>query len=228
MYGDSTSPTGYSYAAGDSSNAVAIAQLESTIAQGSTSSGLQPGASLGSVTVAGVDVTGAAVNSNFSISVPAGSTTVTFNNGTTTDTGALSVGTDPSGNQVVTVDASNFGVRLTLVAPSSMSLSSVLASLNGQSVATASAPSTIDDQYGQQVAALGVDSNSAQNEAQNQQVLIAQLQKQREQTSGVSIDEETTHLIEYQHAYQAAARVVTTADEMLDTLINNTGLVGRG
>ena len=119
-------------------------------------------------------------------------------------------------------------VHLTLVAPSSMSLSSVLAPLNGQSVAAASRPSTIGDQYGQQIAALGVDSKAAQNQAQNQQVLVSQLQKQREQTSGVSLDEESTHLIEYQRAYQAAARVITTADEMLNTLINGTGLVGRG
>ena len=109
-----------------------------------------------------------------------------------------------------------------------MSLSSVLAPLNGQSVAAASRPSTIGDQYGQQIAALGVDSKAAQNQAQNQQVLVSQLQKQREQTSGVSLDEESTHLIEYQRAYQAAARVITTADEMLNTLINGTGLVGRG
>ena len=41
------------------------------------------------------------------------------------------------------------------------------------------------------------------------------------------MDEETTQLITYQHAYQGAARVMTAIDEMLDTLINRTGLVGR-
>jgi flagellar hook-associated protein 1 FlgK len=35
-------------------------------------------------------------------------------------------------------------------------------------------------------------------------------------------------MIQFQHAYQAAARVITTMDEMLNTLINGTGLVGRG
>ena len=229
MYPDTTSSTGYSFARGDSSNAVALAQLESTITQASTSSGLQPGTNLGGVTIFGVDLARAAVNSSISMSVPAGSSTVTFTSSAgASATGALTVGTDASGNQVVTVEGTSLGVRLTLVAPSSMSLSSVLAPLNGQSVAAASRPSTIGDQYGQQIAALGVDSKAAQNQAQNQQVLVSQLQKQREQTSGVSLDEESTHLIEYQRAYQAAARVITTADEMLNTLINGTGLVGRG
>jgi flagellar hook-associated protein 1 len=40
----------------------------------------------------------------------------------------------------------------------------------------------------------------------------------------VDLDEETTNLVTYQHAYQAAARVITTIDSMLDTLINHTGL----
>ena len=34
-------------------------------------------------------------------------------------------------------------------------------------------------------------------------------------------------MLTYQHAYQGAARVMTAIDEMLDTLINRTGLVGR-
>lgn len=43
----------------------------------------------------------------------------------------------------------------------------------------------------------------------------------------VSLDEETVNLMQYQHAYQGSARVLTAVDEMLDTLINRTGLVGR-
>jgi flagellar hook-associated protein 1 FlgK len=45
--------------------------------------------------------------------------------------------------------------------------------------------------------------------------------------SSVDLDEETTMLLTYQHAYQGAARVMTAIDEMLDTLINRTGVVGR-
>ena len=45
--------------------------------------------------------------------------------------------------------------------------------------------------------------------------------------SEVSLDEETVNLVQYQQAYQANARIVTAIDEMLDTLISRTGLVGR-
>ena len=49
------------------------------------------------------------------------------------------------------------------------------------------------------------------------------------QASGASVDldEESMNMLTYQHAYQAAARVMTAVDDMLDTLINKTGLVGR-
>jgi len=45
--------------------------------------------------------------------------------------------------------------------------------------------------------------------------------------AGVSLDEENVNLLTYQHAYQGAARVMTAIDEMLDTLINGMGRVGR-
>jgi flagellar hook-associated protein 1 FlgK len=38
--------------------------------------------------------------------------------------------------------------------------------------------------------------------------------------SGVSLDEETTKLIEYQKAFDASARLIKTADEMFDTVLN--------
>ena len=76
-------------------------------------------------------------------------------------------------------------------------------------------------------AALGVDSSTAQSQSTNQGVLVTQLTNQQAQSSGVSLDEETTNLIQYQHAYQAAARAITTQDSMLDTIINGMGLVGR-
>lgn len=49
----------------------------------------------------------------------------------------------------------------------------------------------------------------------------------RTSQNGVDLDEETSNLVVFQQAYQGAARVLTAVDEMLDTLINKTGLVGR-
>ena len=45
--------------------------------------------------------------------------------------------------------------------------------------------------------------------------------------SGVNIDEEMTNMVAIQHAFDASARFLTAVDSMLETLIKNTGLVGR-
>lgn len=86
---------------------------------------------------------------------------------------------------------------------------------------------TSDAGYNSLVAGLGTDSRSAQNQVATQQSLVDLLQRRREATSGVSLDEEATNMVRYQRAYEAAARVMTTYDEMLDKLINSTGVVGR-
>ena len=86
---------------------------------------------------------------------------------------------------------------------------------------------TIEDFYAGMVANLGVESQQAQGMAKNEQLLSDHLTQQRQSIGGVSLDEETTNLIRYQHAYNAAARVVTAVDEMLDKVINNMGIVGR-
>ena len=49
---------------------------------------------------------------------------------------------------------------------------------------------------------------------------MTQLDSKREEISGVSLDEEMTNLIKFQQAYNAAARIVTTVNDMLDTIIN--------
>ncbi|ARK32098.1 flagellar hook-associated protein FlgK [Halalkalibacter krulwichiae] len=49
----------------------------------------------------------------------------------------------------------------------------------------------------------------------------------RQSVSNVSLDEEMTMMIQYQHAYNAAARNITMVDEMLDRIINGMGVVGR-
>lgn len=46
------------------------------------------------------------------------------------------------------------------------------------------------------------------------------------QTS-VDLDEESVNMLAFQRSYQGAARVMTAIDEMLDQLINRTGVVGR-
>ena len=66
----------------------------------------------------------------------------------------------------------------------------------------------------------------AKKTADNFNVLTIAAENQRLAVSGVSLDEEMTNLIKYQHAYNGAARVITAMDDALDVLINRTGRVG--
>ncbi len=57
--------------------------------------------------------------------------------------------------------------------------------------------------------------------------VLSSLADSRDAMSGVSLDEEGVNLLAYQKSYNAAARFMTVLDEMMDTLINSTGVVGR-
>ncbi len=74
---------------------------------------------------------------------------------------------------------------------------------------------------------LGVDTQEAIRMVTNQEYLTSQIENQRQAVSGVSMDEEMSNMVRFQHAYNAAARMITTMDEMIDTIIHKVGLVGR-
>jgi flagellar hook-associated protein 1 FlgK len=106
--------------------------------------------------------------------------------------------------------------------------SNALAIANLQLAATMSgATETFDDFYANTVSVLGADVARARGVAQSGELLLAHLDQMRQSVSGVNLDEEMTNLNSSQHAYNAAARVITTIDDMLDVLINKTGIVGR-
>jgi flagellar hook-associated protein 1 FlgK len=97
---------------------------------------------------------------------------------------------------------------------------------NALAIAALRGSASIDGAYQSLVVEVGGDSQDAQRSTDNANVLVDALQNRRDSVSGVSIDEEMTNLIRYQRGYQAAARALTTMDEMLDTLITRTGRVG--
>jgi len=84
---------------------------------------------------------------------------------------------------------------------------------------------TVDGAYQRLVSGFGTSVSSLRRLASNQQALTTQVDASREQLAGVSLDEETVNMVTAQRAYEAAARVMTTLDSVLDTLVNRTGLV---
>jgi len=86
---------------------------------------------------------------------------------------------------------------------------------------------TFGDFYKSVIATLGVESQEATRLVANEKLLVEQLTNRREAVSGVSLDEEVINMLKYQRGYEAASRMVTVMDEMLDRLINGTGHVGR-
>jgi flagellar hook-associated protein 1 FlgK len=81
--------------------------------------------------------------------------------------------------------------------------------------------------YRNLITAFGVTVSSAATGSTNQGTLVDQIDASREAVSGVDQDEEMVNLLTAQRGFEGASRVLTTMDEMLDTLINKTGLVGR-
>ena len=79
---------------------------------------------------------------------------------------------------------------------------------------------TLTQAYGQTVATFGQALSTVNNDLANQDTVDKMLLSQRDSIGGVSLDEEMTDLTRFQKAFQASARLITTVDEMLDTLVN--------
>jgi flagellar hook-associated protein 1 len=86
---------------------------------------------------------------------------------------------------------------------------------------------SIDGYYQQLVTRVGVDTDQASRLAQVQQGVLDAVESRRQAVSGVNIDEEVTDMVRFQKSYNSAARMITTLDEMLETIVSRMGLVGR-
>lgn len=86
---------------------------------------------------------------------------------------------------------------------------------------------SLDDYYQSIILRIGNGGSEAQRIAQNQQNLVTSADNYRKSITGVSMDEEMSNMMKYKFAYDAASRVMNVIDEMLDTVINRAGIVGR-
>jgi flagellar hook-associated protein 1 FlgK len=97
-------------------------------------------------------------------------------------------------------------------------IAAAVAALRNTSAATA--------QYGAIVRQIGADADNASRAQSVAQAAVDAAEDRRQNVSGVSLDEEMANMLRFQRGYQASARVMSTVDDMLDTLINRAGRVG--
>ena len=79
---------------------------------------------------------------------------------------------------------------------------------------------TIEEYYSDTIGRVGAEAKGVFIDAEGQKLVMNQISTRRENVRGVSINEEATSLILFQRAYQAAARIVTIVDEMMQTVLN--------
>jgi flagellar hook-associated protein 1 len=103
--------------------------------------------------------------------------------------------------------------------PGNNAVALALAQLTQQSF-VALGNQSFTDAYATTVAGFGNALSSANDQVANFNALNIMLLNQRDSVSGVSMEEEMTSLITFQKAYQASAKIITTVDEMLSTVVN--------
>ncbi|KNY28627.1 flagellar hook-associated protein FlgK [Pseudobacteroides cellulosolvens] len=77
------------------------------------------------------------------------------------------------------------------------------------------------------ISTLGIDTQQAMQISKTQIVIMGQIENRRSSVSGVSLNEEMSNMVKYQHAYTAAAKMISTLSEIYDTLVNRVGISGR-
>lgn len=107
------------------------------------------------------------------------------------------------------------------LAPTPPDLSSLDAQNADAIAALATTTTGPDARYRKFVVDLGIQAQSINRRAEIQTAITEDADSARISQSGVSLDEEMTSMITYQRAYEAAAKVMSTIDGTLDTLINS-------
>jgi flagellar hook-associated protein 1 FlgK len=129
--------------------------------------------------------------------------------------------TDLALDAAIAADVSRIAAAQVAGAPGDGRNATALANLKKQPFLPAGM--SFDTYFQSLIAQLGVDSKAAEVQAKNQEALLAHLEQQQQAASGVSLDEEMMNLVRFQHGYNAAARVVSVMDEVIDTIINRLG-----
>jgi len=90
----------------------------------------------------------------------------------------------------------------------------------GSAKSSANTTATLEDYYHSTVGSIGIKSASISRSSTFNEVMVNKLSEIRDSISAVSLDEEMTNLIKFQHAFAAAAKLISVSDEMLNTLLS--------
>jgi flagellar hook-associated protein 1 len=131
-------------------------------------------------------------------------------------------GTPPAvgGNFFSGTNASDIAVNIT--DPSKIAAASSAATSpggNANALVIANLQSTFTTSYNTLVSKIGLDTQQAKTVVSQDEAFTKQLSTLRDSNSGVSLDEELTNLVMYQRSYQASAKLITTATDMMDIVI---------
>jgi len=83
---------------------------------------------------------------------------------------------------------------------------------------------TFSDFYTSIISRIGSQGEESRDRLSNQESILKNLGNLRESVSGINLDEEMSNMVAFQHGYNAAARVISTMDKMLETIINRMGV----
>ena len=122
-------------------------------------------------------------------------------------------------NKQIEKDVGRIAIAAKANAPGDNTVANTLHSLQFKTMMS-NGKNTFDDFYNKKVAEVGLLSKQIGSELESQKFSMDQLNNMRESLSGVSLDEEAAKMIEYQKSFEASARMIRTADEMFETIIN--------
>jgi len=78
---------------------------------------------------------------------------------------------------------------------------------------------TFSEFYTALIARIGTQGEETKDRIVNQTTLLKNLENMRQSVSGINLDEEMANMVAFQHGYNASARVISTMDKMLETII---------
>ncbi len=118
----------------------------------------------------------------------------------------------------ITADIENIATAKGPNSPGDNRIAIAITQLSTQAGLLSKSDRTISDMYSQMVGELGTKAAAAERGVLFQKDILAQLDNFRESISGVNLDEETSNLVRFQHAYSANANVLKVADEVIQSI----------